>query len=141
VIGRWSDGGDTTGGPAATPLTRNQAQERDESTIAAGPLVDWDARWDKSGTRLAVWIADDGDPDVGRLSLYVVDPFNGEIDLSNPPLSDEPALAGFSIADGRLAWATPTANGGKESTVKILAWTDAGFGKVETTTGDVLLIR
>ena len=141
VIGRWTDGGDTTGGPAPTPLTRNQARERDESTIAAGPLVDWDARWDTSGTRLAVWIEDDDDPTVGRLSLYVVDPFDGEIDLSNPPLSDEPALAGFSIADGRLAWATPTGNGGKESTVKILAWTDAGFGKVETTTGDVLLIR
>jgi hypothetical protein len=141
VIGRWTDDGDTTGGALPTPLTRNQAEERDESTIAPGPIADWDARWDESGTRLAVWIADDDDPMTGRLSLYVVDPFSGEIDLASPPLGDEPALAGFSIADGRLAWASPAGNAGKANTVKILAWTDAGFGKVETTTGDVLLIR
>ena len=141
VIGRWSDDGDTTAGVAPTPLTGDQARERDETTIARGPLAEWEARWDKSGTRLAVWIADGDDPAIGRLSLYVVDPFSGKIDLANPPLSDEPAQAGFSIADGRLAWASPTGNAGKAGKVKILAWTDAGFGKVETATGDVLLIR
>jgi hypothetical protein len=141
VIGRWSDDGDTTGGAAPTPLTGNQAEERDETTIARGPIADWDARWDKSGTRLAVWIADKDDPAIGRLSLYVVDPFSGTIDLSRPPLENEPAMAGFSIADGRLAWASPASASGKPSAVKILAWNDAGFGKVETATGDVLLIR
>jgi anti-sigma factor RsiW len=142
VIGRWNGASDTTGGGALpTPLTGNQASERSETTIARGPLGDWDARWDKTGTRLAVWIADEDDPSVGRLSLYVVDPFSGDIDLDDPPLSDEPAAAGFSIADGRLAWAVPSGTSAKADRVKILAWTDAGFGEVETATGDVLLVR
>ena len=95
------------GGRPPTPPTGDQTEERAETTIAEGPLADWDARWDETGTRLAVWIADADDPTVGTLSLYVVDPFDGRIDLASPPLEDEPALAGFSIADGRLAWAAP----------------------------------
>jgi hypothetical protein len=142
VLGRWRSGGDTAGSNAsATPLTTNQAEERDETVIAEGPLADWDARWDETGTRLAIWIADPQDASVGRLSLYVVDAGDGSIDLASPPLADEPARAGFSIADGRLAWAVPSGDSGKSNRVKILAWSDAGFGKVETTTGDVLLVR
>ena len=92
---------------ATPPAASEQGDARHETTIAKGPLADWDVRWDETGTRLAVWIADPSDPTVGKLSLYVVDPFDGSIDLANPPLHDKPALAGFSIDDGRLAWATP----------------------------------
>ena len=141
VLGRWSVGGDTSAGPAATPLATDQAIERSETTIAEGPIADWDARWDETGTRLAVWIADADDPTVGTLSLYVVDPFDGRIDLANPPLSNEPAGAGFSIADGRLAWAEPGKRNEKMSRVLILAWTDEGFGQVESAPGDFLLVR
>jgi hypothetical protein len=141
VLGRWNAGGDISAGPSATPLSGNQTVERAETTIAAGPLADWDVRWDETGTRLAVWIADAGDPTVGKLSLYVVDPFDGRIDLTNPPLSQEPALAGFSITNGRLAWAAPAGTTDKTSRVQILAWTNDGFGQVQTAPGDVLLVR
>ena len=141
MLGRWSVGSDTSAGPTATPLTGDQATERAETTIAEGPITDWDARWDETGTRLAVWIADADDPTVGTLSLYVVDPFDGRIDLANPPLSNEPALAGFSIADGRLAWAAPGKRNEKMNRVPILAWTDEGFGQVESAPGDFLLVR
>jgi Putative zinc-finger len=141
VIGRWTGGTDTSAGPSATPLSGDQAVERSETSIAAGPLADWDARWDETGTRLAVWIADPNDPTIGSLSLYVVDPFDGRIDLANPPLSATPALAGFSIADGRLAWAAPAGTTDKTSRVQILAWTDKGFGQVESAPGDVILVR
>jgi hypothetical protein len=141
VVGRWNTDTDTSGGALATPLTGDQSVERSETTIAEGPLADWDARWDETGTRLAVWVADADDPTVGTLSLYVVDPFDGRIDLANPPLEDKPALAGFSIADGRLAWAAPAGNSGKTNHVKILAWTDEGFGQVESVAGDFLLVR
>ena len=141
VVGRWNTDTDTSGGAVATPLTGDQAVERSETTIAEGPLTDWDARWDETGTRLAVWVADADDPTVGTLSLYVVDPFDGRIDLANPPLEDKPAMAGFSIADGRLAWAAPAGNSGKTNHVKILAWTNEGFGQVESVAGDFLLVR
>jgi hypothetical protein len=139
VIGRWGDIG--TAPDATAPAASDQAQARNEKTIAEGPLTDWDARWDETGTRLAVWIADPGDPSVGKLSLYEVDPFDGSIDLANPPLHETPAMAGFSIADGRLAWATPddgTAQGGR---VLIQAWTADAFGQVESAPGDFLLVR
>ncbi len=141
VLGRWNVGTDTSAEPSATPLNGDQAAERAETTIAEGPLADWDARWDETGTRLAVWIADANDPTVGKLSLYVVDPFDGRIDLTSPPLSDAPALAGFSITDGRLAWAAPGGTTDKTSRVLILAWTNDGFGQVESAPGDVLLVR
>ena len=145
VLGRWSVDRDTSASPSdvpsPTPLTGDQRTERAETTLAEGPITDWDARWDATGTRLAIWIADRSRPSVGRLSLYVVDPFDGRIDLVSPPLLSEPALAGFSMADGRLAWAAPVGNSGKASHVKVLAWTDDGFGQVETAPGDFLLVR
>jgi hypothetical protein len=130
--------------PRATPTApadADQPQARSETTIASGPLTDWDARWDETGKRLAVWIADRDDPTVGRLSLYVIDPFDGKIDLARPPLADEPALAGFAITDGHLAWAAPPAAGSAESSVLVLAWTGDDFGKVESAPGDVILVR
>lgn len=141
VLGRWGDAGeppDASASPAEAPS--DQAAARHETTIADGPLADWDARWDATGTRLAVWIADPADPSVGKLSLYVVDPVDGSIDLAHPPLRDAPALAGFSIDDGRLAWAAPP-DGADEGRVLILAWTADGFGKVESAPGDFLLVR
>jgi hypothetical protein len=119
----------------------NQPRNRSETTIATGPLTDWDARWDKTGTRLAVWIADPNDSTVGRLSLYVVDAFTGKVDLSRPPLENEPALAGFALADGHLAWTAPHKEGSTESSVLVLAWTGDAFGQVESAPGDILLVR
>ena len=141
VVGRWNAASDASGEPLPTPLKGDQSVELAETTIADGPLADWDARWDETGTRLAVWVADANDPGVGLLSLYVVNPIDGRIDLANPPLPNEPALAGFSIADGRLAWAAPAGNSGKAKHVKILAWTNRGFGQVESEDGDFLLVR
>jgi hypothetical protein len=140
VIGRWAEDG-APGDAEPTPLVDDQDEERAETMIAAGPLTEWDVRWDETGERLAVWIADPEDPTVGRLSLYVVDPFDGRIDLTDPPLLDEPALAGFSIADGRLAWASPDDNAEGSSRVLVLAWTTDGFGQIESASGDFILVR
>jgi hypothetical protein len=118
-----------------------QPLARSETTIAAGPLTDWVARWDETGTHLAIWIADPIDPTVGRLSLFAIDPFDGRIDQSAPPLLNELALAGFAIVDGHLAWTAPPTDGSTESTVRVLAWTGVDFGKIESAPGDVILVR
>jgi hypothetical protein len=141
VIGRWGDVTPEASASATAPAASEQARERHETTIAEGPLTDWDARWDQTGTRLAVWVADRDDPTVGKLSLYVVDPFDNSIDLADPPLHNVPAMAGFSIDDGRLAWATPDDGTDQGGRVLILAWTEDGFGQVESAPGDFLLVR
>jgi hypothetical protein len=100
--------------------------------IAEGPIASFDARWDNTGTWLAVWIADAVDPAIGRLSLLHVDPITGLIDRPLGAPQDVPALPGFSIGVGRLAWATPPGQGGEGSRIQIVAWTEDAVGAVES---------
>ena len=115
------------------------------TVLADGPVGEWDARWDADGTHLAVWIADPEDPTVGRLSLYVVDPFDGTIDLTDPLLADAPAQPGFSISDGRLVWVEPDAGGdtgaSKDGRILILAWNEEGSGTISSASGEVIVVR
>jgi hypothetical protein len=100
--------------------------------IAQGPISEFDARWDDTGTWLAIWIADTVDPSIGRLSLLHVDPTTGLIDRPASAPQDVPALPGFSIGTGRLAWATPPGQGGEGSRIQIVAWTEEAVGAVES---------
>jgi hypothetical protein len=113
---------------------------RDPQVIADDAVADWDARWDATGTRLAVWVADGEDPELGTLTLYLVDAESGRFDRGDRPLRDVPARRGFSLAEGRLAWVTPAAEDGAGSRVQVLAWTDDGFGKVETLPGEATIV-
>ena len=101
----------------------------------------FDIRWDENGTAFAVWVQDPADPSFGRLSLFFIDADGEILQPENAP-QEEPALPGFSIGDGRLAWATPAGQGGEGSRVQIVAWTDEGVGTAETAPGDqVVVIR
>lgn len=96
--------------------------------LASGSVRDWDARWDETGTHLAVWIATEGDPRIGDLTLYGVDPATGKA----VTLKRVAALAGFSIGKGRLAWATPKGQDGQGNRVQVVAWTRDSVGSVES---------
>ncbi len=109
--------------PSASPAVEPQA-------VAVGPIAEFDARWDDTGTWLAVWIADPVDPSIGRLSLLHVDPATGLIDRPSGAPQDVPALPGFSVGYGRLAWATPPGQGGEGSRIQIVAWTEDAVGSV-----------
>jgi hypothetical protein len=100
--------------------------------IAEGPVAEFDARWDDTGTWLAIWVADPVDPSIGRLSLLHVDPTTGVIDRPLGSPQDVPALPGFSIGAGRLAWATPPGQGGEGSRIQIVAWTEDAVGAIES---------
>jgi hypothetical protein len=143
VVGDWNvEASAPSGGPVATPLSGDQANARHETTIEAGRIDDWDARWDSTGTKLAVWIADAGRLDVGRLSLYAVDPFDGRVDLKKPLLDATRASAGFSMSEGKLVWAEPAADGSSSGgQVLVLAWNGQGTGTVQTLSGEVVVIR
>ncbi len=108
-------------GPAGTPID-----------LVAGPISAFDARFDPTGIRLAVWVADSSDPTVGTLRLVVLDRTHGEIAQDLNPLPSVSALRGFSIDSGRLAWVTPPGQNGKQSVVQVLAWSADTYGQVET---------
>jgi hypothetical protein len=101
-------------------------------TVADGPFAEFDVRWDETGSWLAVWLADASDPAIGRLSLLQLDPVTGQLVRPHGAPHDVTALPGFSIDDGRLAWATPPGQGGEGSRVQIVAWTDEAVGAVES---------
>ncbi len=100
--------------------------------VAAGPIADFDARWDDTGSWLALWIADPLDPGLGRLSLLHFDPFTGIMDRPPGAPQDVTALPGFSIGFGRLAWVSPPGQGGEGSRIQIAAWTPNEVGAIES---------
>lgn len=133
----------TTPEPASTAMPSSTPAHEPtivRSVITEGPILDFDARWDPTGTRLAVWIADPADPRLGSLRLYVVDPATGALSGSSSRLDGAPALRGFSLSLGRLAWITPPGQDGEGSRVHVVAWSLGDFGTIESTPGSELIV-
>lgn len=117
-------------------------QTRDALVIADSATGGFDVRWDDSGEWVAVWVAGEVDPSVGRLSLYRVNAGRGELESPDHAPTGVPALPGFSIGEGRLAWATPPGQDGEGSRIQIVAWSGDGVGSVESAPGqDLVVIR
>jgi hypothetical protein len=106
--------------------------------LASGPVPDWDARWDETGTRLAVWIADRADPSVGKLSLYGIDPATGHVDTADVLLDGATASPGFAIGSGRLVWTVKQPDGATQ--IEVLAWTSEGVGTTRLVPSDQPLV-
>ena len=117
---------------ASTSASPEVLRDFPAQVVAAGPIADFDARWDETGTWLAIWIVDPIDPNLGRLSLLHFDPLTGLIDRPIGAPQDVTALPGFSIGFGRLAWASPPGQGGEGSRIQIAAWTDNVVGAIES---------
>jgi Putative zinc-finger len=108
----------------------------------SGPVADFDVRWDETGAWMAIWVAAPNDATIGRLTLYHLDEASGTLERPKGAPTEQPALAGFSIGDGRLAWATPTGQDAQGSRVQVVAWSGDGVGTVETLPGeDVIVVR
>lgn len=112
----------------------------DAVVLVEGPIVAFDARFDPEGRYLGLWTLDAADEEHGRLQLLVVDPETGTVDREAEPLKGVPALRGFSIKEGRLAWVTPPGQDGNQSSVQVLAWKDHQFGHVQTIPARELLV-
>ncbi len=127
---------------AAGAQQRGSGQGRDASVVTDSAAGGFDVRWDEAGDWVAIWIADSADPSVGRLSLYRIDAEHGRLERPKDAPNGVPALPGFSIGDGRLAWATPPGQDGEGSRIQIVAWNDDGVGTIESAPGeDLVLIR
>jgi hypothetical protein len=114
-----------------------------ETIAAPQPLVlspefgaiegaDWDARWDDTGEHLAVWIGERDEPSIGHLNLVTIDPAAGQPDPAARRLVGRPALVGFSLADGHLAWATPPGQDGQGSRLQVYAWSGPNAGQIDS---------
>ncbi len=108
--------------------------------IVSGLVVDFDARWDETGSWLGIWIADPLDPGLGRLSLFHFDRATGLVDRPIGAPQDVTALPGFSIGMGRLAWASPPGQEGEGSRIQIAAWTADLVGAVESVPVDGAIV-
>ncbi len=101
-----------------------------------------DVRWDVTGSWFAIWTGSADDATIGRLSLFHLDPSTGTFDRPSGAPTDVPALAGFSIDDGRLAWVTPKGQDAEGSRVQVVAWSGSEVGAVETVPGEgVIVVR
>lgn len=114
-----------------TPLTSPEPLLAPAGDVPTAPFHEWEVRWDPTGARLAVWIGDALDPRLGRLSLLTIDQPTGRVDRADSLLLDAPALNGFSIADGRLAWASPPGQDGEGSRLLIIGWNALGAGQLD----------
>lgn len=123
---------DPSASPEPTPVPPGPAGTPQVLFEADAPIVDFDARFDPTGTRLAVWVADANDKKLGRLQLFVIDPATGLLDTTVQPLPGVPALRGFSIESNRLAWVTPSGQDGDDSRISVLAWRGNLFGLNES---------
>ena len=131
----------SAGASSAQPSSRPASQPTGEpQALVAGPIADFQVTFDPTGTRLAIWIADESDPTVGTLQLIVLDATAGNIDPSLTPLPGVRAMRGFSIDQGRLAWVSPSGQDGAESSVHVLAWSSDTFGEVQTIPASRLFI-
>jgi hypothetical protein len=116
-------------GPTGTPVA-----------IVRGHSAAFKAKFDPSSTRLAIWVGEQLEAEVGRLHLVVLDPETGEVVAGPEPLPGAPALRRFSIDVGRLAWVSPSGQDGQESSVQVLGWSSTSFGEIRTIPAKALYI-
>ena len=107
--------------PAPSPTTRSGLP----ASIASAAGVDWAVAWDETGTHLALWIGDRSDHSFGRLSLLAIGA-NGLPVAGGALVADRPALPGFVLSDGHLAWATPPGVNAEGSQLWIYAYSGGG---------------
>jgi Putative zinc-finger/WD40-like Beta Propeller Repeat len=132
VIAGWDDVVNGKGSPS------------DAQPLGVDGVREWEARWDPTGRYLGLWTADPAAPGLGRLNLLPIDRSTGRVDDSSKRLlKDAPALAGFAISDGRIAWATPPGQDGEGSRLSVLAWKgpDAGRTRSEPAPSDIVVVR
>ena len=119
--------------PLASPVpTPSPGPAGSPRTLVEGPVADFEASFDPTGSRLAVWSLDPANPTFGTLRLIVIDAETGAVRDDVDPLPGVAAMRGFSIGEGRLAWVTPPGQDGDASHVQVLAWEGDEFGHVRS---------
>ena len=139
-----TDPATATADPAATgaPAAPGPGPAGAPVPVVSDTTAAFKAKFDPTGTRLAVWVGEQLDAAIGRLHLIVLDPETGAIEAGLTPLPGAPALRKFTIDAGRLAWVSPSGQDGQESAVQVLGWLRNEFGEIRTIPArDLLIVR
>ncbi len=112
------------------------------TALADASGVDWAAAWDETGTHLALWIGDSGDRSFGHLSLLALGA-DGAPAAGDALVTARPALPGFALNDGHLAWATPPGMNAEGSRLTIFDYSgvDSGERSGQPGTGTVVVVQ
>ena len=125
----------------ATLADDGSGATRDALVVTDSATAGFDVRWDESGEWVAVWVADAADPERRPAHASIASTRRScELELPDDAPTGVPALPGFSIGEGRLAWATPPGQDGEGSRIQIVAWSDDGVGTVESAPGEDLVV-
>jgi hypothetical protein len=81
-----------------------------ETADKPGQVQDWIVRWDASGRHAAVWVAESGRIDVGRLTVFAVDRTAGHAALVQALPGSDRVTNGLDFDDGHLVY-TSTSDG------------------------------
>lgn len=139
VLSGWSAGADAEATPEPTEAPM-LGPTGTQVTLVPGHSAAFKAKFDPTSTRLAIWVGEQLEAEVGRLHLVVLDPATGAVATGPEPLPGAPALRRFSIDVGRLAWVNPSGQDGQESSVQVLGWSSTTFGEIRTIPAKTLYI-
>jgi len=127
-------------GASEAPVTLGEPQQIEIGRdYAKDPILSWEVRWSPDGAWFGAWIGEQKSgraaavPEAGTLTVGALDRATGRV-AREPILDHAPAVRGFALGEGRIAWATLPGPDGK-SEVRLLVWSDKGRGIVNTTPG------
>jgi len=75
-----------------------------ETTDKPGQVHDWIVRWDSSGRHAAIWVAESGSTDVGRLTVFSIDRTAGHAAVDQALPASDRVTNGLDFDDGHLVY-------------------------------------
>ncbi len=74
------------------------------AAATSGTVRSWVVRWDASGQHVAIWVADPGSANIGRLGLFSIDRTTGLVDTNEPLLGAVNVMGSIAFDDGSLVY-------------------------------------
>jgi hypothetical protein len=97
----------TVAAPSSSPAVQQALPQLLPVSSAPGAVQTWVVRWDSLGQNVAVWVADPGSTDIGRLSLFSIGQTSAQVGTGpalDKLLSADKVLASVAFDDAHLVY-------------------------------------